>query len=84
MNLKELDKVWRENCPDESNGLVSKRRIPKKWTIMLNKHKRKKEQEGAQLLNNRIVAIMSEWYLLDLIPNLLYSPKSMCLTSTTP
>tara|TARA_R110002124_G_scaffold127868_1_gene288159 strand:- start:183 stop:326 length:144 start_codon:yes stop_codon:yes gene_type:complete len=47
MNLKELDKVWRENCPDESNGLVSKRRIPKKWTIMLNKHKRKKEQEGA-------------------------------------
>ena len=26
MNLKELDKVWRETCPDESNGLVSKRR----------------------------------------------------------
>jgi len=47
MNLKELDKVWRETCPDEANGLVSKRRTPKRWAIMLNKHKSKKEQEGA-------------------------------------
>jgi hypothetical protein len=26
MNLKELDKKWRENCPEEANGLVSKRK----------------------------------------------------------
>ena len=25
MNLKELDKVWRESCPEEANGLVSKK-----------------------------------------------------------
>ena len=26
MNLKELDQVWRETCPEEANGLVSKRK----------------------------------------------------------
>ena len=25
MNLKELDKVWQESCPEEANGLVSKK-----------------------------------------------------------
>ena len=45
MNLKELDKVWRETCPDESNGLVRKRKRPKQWKIMLNNYNRRKEQE---------------------------------------
>ena len=31
MNLKELDKTWRENCPDEANGLVSRRRKGNRW-----------------------------------------------------
>ena len=31
MNLKELDKVWRETCPDESNGLVSRRKKGNRW-----------------------------------------------------
>jgi hypothetical protein len=26
MNLKKLDKVWRETCPEEANGLVSKKK----------------------------------------------------------
>ena len=30
MNLKDLDNTWREACPDEVNGLVSKR---KKGTV---------------------------------------------------
>ena len=42
MNLKDLDKVWRENCPEEANGLVSKRKLPKKWQIMLDKYNRSK------------------------------------------
>jgi len=42
MNLKELDKVWRETCPDEANGLVSKRRIPKRWKIKLQAYKNRK------------------------------------------
>ena len=31
MNLKHLDKVWRENCPEESNGLVSRRKKGNRW-----------------------------------------------------
>ena len=45
MNLKELDKVWRETCPDEANGLVRKRRIPKKWAIKLEAYKNRKDKE---------------------------------------
>ena len=26
MNLKHLDNTWREACPEEANGLVSKRK----------------------------------------------------------
>ena len=33
MNLKELDKTWKENCPEEANGLVSKRTTPKRWVM---------------------------------------------------
>ena len=42
MNLKHLDKVWRENCPEEANGLVGKRKIPKKWKIMLDNYNGRK------------------------------------------
>ena len=47
MNLKELDKIWREACPDEAKGLVFRRRLktPKQWKIMLDNHNRKKEKE---------------------------------------
>ena len=31
MNHKELDKVWRENCPEEANGLVSRRKKGNRW-----------------------------------------------------
>ena len=31
MNLKELDQVWRETCPEEANGLVSKRKKGNRW-----------------------------------------------------
>ena len=46
VNLKELDQVWRETCPEEANGLVSKRKrkIPKQWKIMLNNYNRRKER----------------------------------------
>ena len=42
MNLKELDKVWRDSCPEEANGLVGRRKLPKKWQIMLDKYNRSK------------------------------------------
>jgi hypothetical protein len=45
MNLKELDKVWRETCPDEANGLVSKRRTPKRWKIKIEAYKNRKDKE---------------------------------------
>ena len=46
MNLKELDQVWRETCPEKANGLVSKRKrkIPKQWKIMLSNYNRRKER----------------------------------------
>lgn len=31
MNLKKLDKTWRDTCPDEANGLVSKRKKGNRW-----------------------------------------------------
>ena len=51
MNLKELDKAWRETCPDEANGLVSKRRkkfldnILKRAENIKKFIQRRKEQE---------------------------------------
>jgi len=45
MNLKELDKVWREACPEEVDGLARKRKRPKQWKIMLDNYNRTKEQE---------------------------------------
>ena len=45
MNLKELDKVWRESCPEEVDGLARKRKRPKQWKIMLDNYNRTKEQE---------------------------------------
>ena len=45
MNLKELDKIWREACPDEVEGLVRKRKRPKQWKIMLDNYNKRKEQE---------------------------------------
>ena len=39
MNLKELDKVWRENCPDESNGLVSRRKKGNRWNKIVESAK---------------------------------------------
>jgi len=35
MNLKELDKKWRENCPEEANGLVSKRKRGNRWNKII-------------------------------------------------
>ena len=47
MNLKHLDKVWRENCPEEAKGLFlkTKRKRPKQWKIMLDNFNRTKEKE---------------------------------------
>ena len=42
MNLKELDKVWREACPEEVDGLATKRKRPKQWKIMLDNYNRGK------------------------------------------
>ena len=44
MNLKELDKIGRESCPDEVDGLARKRKKPKQWKIMLDNHKRAKKK----------------------------------------
>jgi hypothetical protein len=35
MNLKDLDNTWREACPDEANGLVSKRKKGNRWNRIL-------------------------------------------------
>ena len=43
MNLKELDQKWQDNCPEEANGLVSKRIMPKRWMIKLKAYKNKKK-----------------------------------------
>ena len=39
MNLKDLDKAWRETCPDEANGLVSKRKKGNRWEKILKSAK---------------------------------------------
>ena len=42
MNLKGVEDTWREQCPEEAYGLVGKRKLPKKWQIMLNNYNRRK------------------------------------------
>jgi len=39
MNLKELDKVWRETCPEEANGLVSRRKKGNRWNKIVESAK---------------------------------------------
>ena len=39
MNLKKLDKKWRETCPEEANGLVSKRKKGNRWNRILESAK---------------------------------------------
>jgi len=41
MNLKELEKEWAENFQIESNGMIKKRSMPKKWLMKLKLHYRK-------------------------------------------
>jgi len=43
MNLKELDKKWRENCPEEANGLVSKRKKGNRWNRIIESAKARNE-----------------------------------------
>ena len=43
MNLKHLDKVWRENCPEESYGLVNKRKKGNRWNKIILSSKAKKK-----------------------------------------
>ncbi len=31
MNLKHLEKVWRESCPEEVDGLVKERKKGNRW-----------------------------------------------------
>jgi len=35
MNLRRAEKIWRETCPEESIGVVSRRRTPKRWIIKI-------------------------------------------------
>ena len=42
MNLKNLDKVWRQNCPEEFSGVTRKTKRPERWEIMLDNHNRKR------------------------------------------
>ena len=39
MNLKELDKAWRKNCPEEANGLVSRRKKGNRWNKIVESAK---------------------------------------------
>jgi len=43
MNLKELDKTWREACPDEANGLVKQRKKGNKWNRIIKSAKARKK-----------------------------------------
>ena len=43
MNLKELDQKWQDNCPEEAQGLVSKRIMPKRWAMKIQAYKNKKK-----------------------------------------
>jgi|TARA_R110000803_G_scaffold100765_1_gene168813 hypothetical protein len=35
MDLKNLNEKWQEGCPEEANGLVSKRKTPKRWIMKI-------------------------------------------------
>ena len=39
MNLKDLDNTWRETCPNEANGLVSKRKKGNRWKTIIKSAK---------------------------------------------
>ena len=39
MNLKDLDNIWRETCPDEANGLVKPRKKGNRWNRILQSAK---------------------------------------------
>ena len=39
MNLKHLDKVWRENCPEEANGLGGRRKKGNRWNKIVESAK---------------------------------------------
>tara|TARA_R110002020_G_scaffold121337_1_gene275836 strand:+ start:87 stop:248 length:162 start_codon:yes stop_codon:yes gene_type:complete len=45
MNLKHLDKVWRESCPDEVNGMIKKKSMPKRWLLKIQTYNNKKKQK---------------------------------------
>jgi len=42
MNLKDLDKVWRDSCPEEADGLVSRRKKANRWNKILESAKARK------------------------------------------
>ena len=42
MNLKGAEKMWRDNQPIEANGMVAKKPLPKRWSIMLVAYRNKK------------------------------------------
>ena len=42
MNLKEAEKIWRDSQPIEANGMVAKKTLPRRWSIMLAAYKNKK------------------------------------------
>lgn len=48
MDMEKLEKQWRKSCPEEANGLMSKRTTPKRWVIKLQAYKRKKKQATQQ------------------------------------
>ena len=39
MNLKHLEKVWRESCPEEVDGLVKERKKGNRWNRILESAK---------------------------------------------
>ena len=43
MNLKDAEKKWQKDCPDEVGGLVSKRKYPKGWRRIINSSKARKQ-----------------------------------------
>jgi hypothetical protein len=43
MNLKDLDKVWRDSCPEEANGLVGKRKKGNRWNRIIESAKARNE-----------------------------------------
>jgi len=44
MDMKKAEKSWKKACPEEANGLVNKRAMPRRWLMKLQAHKRKKKQ----------------------------------------